>query len=418
MEAQKNKINSARIKDIFKLRTEENSGDNLLANDDLEEKMTYQQWGFVQAGKNKAAINALEPCLYSVVQSKKIEMANDEQLQQKHRAEVEQQIADLNGDKAVNENDLKSTEETLSFEEKKIEEYKREIDDIKADPTKVLNGESPSKANFIIGSFIILMLTIYLFVFYSSASYSAFFKIFTIEDGAVDAIFDAQAMSKALDQSITELLLICLIPAIFLGLGYLIHRFSNERKKQKGSSFSVAMSILITIFLLTVTFMFDAILAYSIDEKIYELNKYPGDPNFSVSIAASDVRFWLIIFSGFVVYLIWGLVFNFVMDAYYKLDKVRNRINVLESKITESKKQCKSLKEKIQELKNMISKIDAQINKKKIENNQNIFTPDAIALEINNFVTGWLSYMNTLGTHIDVQNEVRLVANKVIDNLQ
>ena len=41
----------------------------------------------------------------------------------------------------------------------------------------------------------------------------------------------------------------------------------------------------------------------------------------------------MIIFSGFVVYIIWGFVFNFVMSEYYNLDKVRVAIEELEKKI-------------------------------------------------------------------------------------
>ena len=70
--------------------------------------------------------------------------------------------------------------------------------------------------------------------------------------------------------------------------------------------------------LFVVTFLFDAILAYLIDEKIYNLNKRFEDPEFSLGYAIQDPSFWVIIFAGFVSYIIWGLVFDFVMkeEAY------------------------------------------------------------------------------------------------------
>ena len=261
------------------------------------------------------------------------------------------------------------------------------------------------------------MLTGYLFVFYSSASYSAFFKTFTIDDGAVEAIFDAQALQKAWNQSWTELLLICLIPAVFLGLGYLIHRFSDNNKKENGNAVKKTWSILKIVFLLIVTFLFDAILAYSIDEKIYDLNRIITDPPFSVSIAASDVRFWLIIFSGFVVYVIWGLVFNFVMDAYYKLDRVGVSIRNYEDRIVASKKQCNTINNEIQALNNEIARLDAEISQKNVELDQNVIIVNEIHLAINDFVTGWLSYMTKLNYSESKISEVNLVAKRVKESI-
>jgi hypothetical protein len=406
-----------KIKDIFKLRSGTADDENSIVDTIVDEKMTYRQWGYVQAGKTKASITSLEPCLLSVVQQKKLEMAADEQLQEEHRSEIEKEIAGLVGQKNVKENCKSAKEKSLDFEERKIEDYKREREEIKTNPNVVLGGDPPSKATFIIGAFIIAMLTIYLFVFYSSASYSAFFKTFTVNDGTVEAIFDAQAISKALAQSVTELLLICLIPAIFLGLGYLIHKFSSEMKKKSNSLARKVGYILAIVLLFVVTFVFDAILAYSIDEKIYNLNKFIDTPDYSVSLAFQDVRFWLIIFSGFVVYVIWGLVFNFVMDAYYQLDRVNVRLRALEEKIADSKSQCNLLKEDIQNLTNEITQLEAEIEKKRVDQNKSIFTPDAIALEINNFVAGWLAFMGGLGMSKNSQNDVKVVAERIIADL-
>ncbi len=379
--------------------------------------MTYHDFGYVRAGDCRANIDTLEPCLLSVVSRKTTEMTQNQNLIEQHRVKVQQEIEDLKGRKNQKNNDLEAKEKALVFEEKKIEDYKRKIADIRENPSQVLGGESPSKANFFIGLFIILMLTGYLFVFYSSASYSAFFKTFTIDDGAVEAIFDAQALQKAWNQSWTELLLICLIPAVFLGLGYLIHRFSDNNKKENGNAVKKTWSILKIVFLLIVTFLFDAILAYSIDEKIYDLNRIITDPPFSVSIAASDVRFWLIIFSGFVVYVIWGLVFNFVMDAYYKLDRVGVSIRNYEDRIVASKKQCNTINNEIQALNNEIARLDAEISQKNVELDQNVIIVNEIHLAINDFVTGWLSYMTKLNYSESKISEVNLVAKRVKESI-
>ncbi len=68
--------------------------------------------------------------------------------------------------------------------------------------------------------------------------------------------------------------------------------------------------------LFIVTFLFDAILAYLIEEKLYDLNKSLTDPPFSVSYALESPGFWVIIFAGFISYIIWGLVFDFIMHEH------------------------------------------------------------------------------------------------------
>lgn len=280
----------------------------------------------------------------------------------------------------------------LSFEESKIEKAKAELSAINKDPSIVLNEKGSPIASFIIGLVIILLLTIYLFVFYSSAAYSAFFKEFSHNGlGIATAIFDAQALGKAFNDGITEMILIITIPAVFLGLGYLIHRFNNENASTKGLNYIKIGALIL------VTFAFDCILAYEITEKIYDIQKassFLNDiPDFSIAIAMRNVKFWTIIFSGFVVYLIWGLVFNFVMKEYYKLDRVRVAKDDLEKKIKEYKTTCKDIKTSIVEIDSSISQNDGEIKRLESLKANGIVSKADVQLEINNFVTGWLSYM-------------------------
>lgn len=54
-----------------------------------------------------------------------------------------------------------------------------------------------------------------------------------------------------------------------------------------------------------------------------KLKKVYGDPNFSISYALQSPSFWVIIFAGFVSYIIWGLVFDFVMKEHADRDEIR-----------------------------------------------------------------------------------------------
>src|SRR5690606_16934537 len=150
-------------------------------------------------------------------------------------------------------------------------------------------GQRPARASFLVGVLILLCLSLYLFSFYSSASYSAFFKQFTLSEiGVANSIFDAQALSKALTDGVTELGLIVMMPFVFLGLGFLIHKFQQVQGAAR--YFKVAV-------LLAVTFIFDAILAYEITSKIKQIkaiSSFEEPSPYYLLDAFGNVQFWLI----------------------------------------------------------------------------------------------------------------------------
>src|SRR5690606_33215386 len=129
--------------------------------------------------------------------------------------------------------------------------------------------------------------------------------------------FDGNALAKSIEGGWLEGVFIATIPFAFMGLGYLIHMF------QKHKSWTSYIKIAV---LFAVTFIFDAILAYQIEKKIYEIQKTPDSPPFDLKIAFSSVEFWGIIFAGFIVYIIWGLVFDFIMKEYDNFDKIKSFI--------------------------------------------------------------------------------------------
>nr|BFF40777.1 hypothetical protein BACY1_25820 [Tenacibaculum mesophilum] len=137
-----------------------------------------------------------------------------------------------------------------------------------------------------------------------------------------------------------------------MGLGYLIHMF----QKHKNWLSYVKIGALFII-----TFIFDAILAYQIEMKIYDYNKTPDSPEFDLSIAFSKVEFWGIIFAGFVVYIIWGLVFDFIMKEYENIDKIKAFIRSKRETIVNLQKSIAEAIEKLNGVKEEISGIEARI---------------------------------------------------------
>lgn len=291
----------------------------------------------------------------------------------------------------------------------KIGTIKEEIQEIKRNPEDFL-GDKVSKAGFIIGGIILAFLTIYLFVFYSSASYSGFFKEFSLNSiGVANSIFDPQALSKAWKDGFTELILLITIPFVFLGLGYLIHKLQEKK------SWTKYLKITMLIF---VTFIFDAILAYEITEKIYSIkaeNSFDDIPAYSVSLAFQSVNFWLIIFAGFIVYIIWGLVFDFVMEAYAKLDKVGNFIRSKQEEIRNKEADIDKLEVEINKLNYVVGDNETEAEKlRTIIEHTDVIKPKELEHSIVRFFDGWLEYLTYSKRDEKIKQDAHEVVNSFI----
>ena len=405
------------LKDIFTtqkpVETEQkfqqgNSGDSIA----VVSGVSYTAKGTRDAGYCGGSAQALLPKLQAVYMQLTNYVQQDKMKQNERKSKIRQEISGLEAKKANIENKIKAEQDKLNHEENKIERIIKEIDNIKENP-RIISGDSFAKTSFWIGLVIIIFLTIYLFVFYSSASYSAFFKNFTSNDTNVaQAIFDAQAISKALIDGFTELIFILAIPAVFLGLGFLIHKFSQENGISK---------YLKILGLIVVTFIFDLIIAYEIVEKIYNIKKegsFETMPDMTISMAAQQVNFWLIIFAGFVVYIIWGLVFDFMMREYEKMDKVRYAIRNKELKLVKYEDECKQIKEKITNFQNEKNNTQGEVNQLKIQLETYILYFNDVREEVNNYFTGWVGYLKSTASPHSLILQCNDIKDKFLSDLQ
>jgi len=312
---------------------------------------TYHSQGYEDSINSSGNPVVLGACLNDVFQKYKEECRINEEEQNKLKQPYKESLSKETNELSKLETAKEIKESELSDLEKKIQKIENDIAQVKIEPNKYgIDASSKPKAQFYIGLLVLVPITIYLVVFYMSASYSAFFKEFN-SDELQAAIFDANAFAKALKDGVLESIFVSTIPFAFMGLGYLIHMFQKEKK---GGKYKIA-----TLFV--VTFIFDLILAYQIELKIYDFNKTLGSPEFNLQIAFQRIEFWGIIFAGFVVYIIWGFVFDFIMKEYDNFDK----INVFIRKLNEDKENLLSEKNKIKkiinELKIKITEIKGEI---------------------------------------------------------
>lgn len=349
-------------------------------------RITYYQSGFAASIKATGKPIVLKACLQNLYMSfedqcRKQKLEQD-RLKQPYREEQEK-----------NRTELKKCEAAIGIYEKKEQDtnetsdlIKNEIIEVKRNPDKFgIEDGKGLKAQFYIGSFLLLPITLYVLVFYVSASYSAFFKEFS-NDSLTAAIFDADALTNSFKASWLEGVLVVTIPFVFMGLGYVIHMV------QKGKGLK---NVFRMIALFVTTFLFDALLAYQIEKKIYEFNKTTDSAPYNLNIALGEAEFWMIIFAGFVVYIIWGLVFDFVMKEFENIDKIRAFIRGKKENLMDLEKLKTEYTNKINDFKQQIVTANGRISELQSKIDGFVFPVKEYLHYHHQYKEGWFQAINT-----------------------
>ena len=144
--------------------------------------------------------------------------------------------------------------------------------------------------------------------------------------------------------------------------------------------------------------MFDCILAYKIGDQMHTfgiiIGQYPIGQEYTVSMAFHDINTWAVIFCGFIVYVIWGIVFDMGMTAYNNMDLNKVELNNIKDKIDGLEQKIQGEKNTIQSLNQQKTSIEGQITNLKSQLNNKVFVDyAAIKTEMNNFYVGWIQAM-------------------------
>lgn len=374
-------------------------------------EINWKQKGVNAAGLAQGKVVAYEANLTAEVGRMKQQQANDISKQ----ASWQQ---DLMNKKSECETEITTKQNLLESEKEKIDDKESQVHSLKSKKNKLETENKTNKnalVNFIIGSVILVGMTIYLFIFYSSTAYSAFFKQFGLDNTEiVSEMFDSQALSNALNDGATELIFVLLIPTLFLGLGYVIHQFGATTKNKSEAK----LNILKIVALYLITFIFDGLLAYKISASMYEV-KAAGSleelPPYTLSMASGNVDFWMVIFCGFVAYVIWGLVFSFLMKNYEELHKHTSEINEINTQMEELRNQIATLKNNVTNLKNDIAKLEGEVTKINNSLSQGfVIDWGEIKSALSAFNQGWIAFMTLQNMPTEDIGEVSKIYDKFV----
>ncbi len=353
--------------------------------------LTYGQYGAQVCAAATGSNHVLPIYLQQAYNNSYNEQANNVNLQQQRTQQLVGQVSQLQITLKSYQQQIQKWTNDIETDKKEIKGYKDKITDLE-ESTYQTNKDAKTK--LIIGLFILIPLSFYLLLFYSSTIFSAFFKDFSQSGGSLkESMFDASAISSSFSQSLFQGSFVMLAPFIFMGLGFLLH-FYNEQKTW--SKWLKSGSIV------AITFAFDCILAYKIGSNLYHLDIIQGllplnSPDYSISYAVSDVNTWAVIFCGFIVYIIWGLVFDMAYTAYGELDDRKIQIKALNVKIDDAKNNINQTNINIQTRQNDCTDIQKEIASLQNQIQKGvIISIQQIKTDVNDFFAGWMQQMKIL----------------------
>ncbi|WP_028123751.1 hypothetical protein [Epilithonimonas tenax] len=154
-------------------------------------KITYSQYGFRSAQKSQSQSAGIDGYLDKVYDQFLEEQKLDEQGLKDRISKLK---AELQSEKSKKHDANAEISTHKSFKEDK----EKQIEELELEKIDIRNGEGEmgDTSSFIIGAFITLLLTMYLFVFYSSSGYSAFYGIKLGSLGFINPNVFSDAMNK------------------------------------------------------------------------------------------------------------------------------------------------------------------------------------------------------------------------------
>ena len=318
---------------------------------------------------------------------------------QKKAAEAADRIAKLDLEIGLEKQKKNNLDSEVSRLKGDKEELGKGIEDIDLEIIEVKNGgreENAEMIPFTIGAFICVLLTLYLFVFYSSSGYSLFYGVKPGELGFINT----EVFSDALNKGGGVLALILLFPVIFLGLGFLIHNTLEKNKLRKKEGKKPEYGVIAALVLLTL--IADMFIGYKIARGVHqnEFNAGITQQEWETSMAFQDVNFYLVLLLGFIVYLIWGVLLHYVLShPQLKSEDEKTRLIVanLSEKAAEKRKELNAIKQRIDDLIRQLDEI-AEIIKKKEESKAGYvggkYPIEQAELEasVGEFMGGWQAY--------------------------
>ncbi|MEA3477764.1 MAG: hypothetical protein U9R60_06260 [Bacteroidota bacterium] len=298
-------------------------------------------------------------------------------LNEDEKPEQRSKLKELEG--RLDEATMNNAELNVLIREKKdkIDVRREELLDIRKkfeDDPEAMKRETFSPFKFSISTFILIMLTGYLFFFYVSAAYKALYTDFEgIAERIAAGLGTGSIMPKPaeLAEALQYNFLLFLVPFVFYAFGWAFHVILEMKHKHK---------FVLLGALIGVTFFVDFLLALLIHNNTEYAKELMG---IATKSWAANPAFWMILFLGFIVYLLWSILLDSIVREWAKRLVTVNL-----------KKIVKHLREDIKVMQDkLVPEEPIRFDIANLREDMGTVILGNLKSYIDQFTTGWISYL-------------------------
>ncbi|MDR0230868.1 MAG: coiled-coil domain-containing protein 22 [Dysgonamonadaceae bacterium] len=305
---------------------------------------------------------------------------------------LEDEIQDVENDTKGKEEEIKQLYEEIDRindndkikdKEEKVKRIKEKINFIQ----KNLSHSTGEMLALTLSSIIVLFLTAFLLLFYSAIFRGSELTIQLLNIINANAYTDLESLSRTINN------LVGIIP-LTLGLGV----FVLAKNKNKTTRIWSQTGVYSTAFIL------DSVLGYLVSQAVHNQNYISTKVSnqWEFSMVFSDPHFYLILILGFLTYILWGVLVNYILKhpALQKNDEIKKKqITAIKEKIKICTKDLREIERNIrlnegniETLEKNIKSVIDEISKynKGVEQISTAFLKGSIG----EFINGWNDYTN------------------------
>ena len=362
----------------------------------MQDTANHTTFGKVLAQQNDGRIEAYKSELEKLKETaQKTSGLEDEKLRDKI-SDVSQQIIAYNNEII---NRLDPTNGKIKLLEDDVKKLESQIYEIDRDKSKAEKYSTFNLSRLIIYLAFIIPLSVYLIFYYTAISKSVFNGL------NPDSIVSGQNLSLPILPNFQELgdalktnFMLILVPFVFFCFGLALHILLESKNKNK---------VFFLVAVVAVVLSADSAMAYKIHNQALlalEMIMDKADiPRFIELKWFLDINFYIVLILGFVVFVIWSIIFHAILAEWSK----KNVARVLRNQILDLENDVKKAKEEIGDYR---SKIDRYEQELKDLHNKSHPGISELTVIIEAFTTGWLLFLQTL-TGDDRDAKIKEVTN-------
>lgn len=368
------------------------------------ERQKLRQWGFDEARTYSGNSMILPNLFVSVVSWFKNE----------HSSEYPSQVEKINSAKSelvsAQEEKQKVINYALPINQQKQKQVELKIESSNIEFSLQHSDGSQEKIVNYFQISILLAVGIFLFLFYSSLIYSAFYSnlgmdLSTSLESEISFLFNSilnpNAINLSLQAGWVAFLSVLTGPFVVILFGYLM-------KCKKDNKIQFYVFLLFGVFL-------EFILAYVLTQKLHEASYLIGLTNtqWIFSMIFVDPKFYLVFILGFATYYSWSVLFESFIQGKRSSKNQTLKIDLFKVELQHLISEHFMLQAQVAELDVKINKIHHQIKQLESLSEMQVYSINDLKSVLNAWYAGWVEY---LINHDNQMTNYHLVQSKMLFN--